>query len=131
MSQHIVHGTSAALQRLLVASLLLTLFGCSSATGGVAGKVKLNDQPVKSGMVVFVLGDDSIRMGAIQPDGNYRIERLPVGRARIMVQESLKGPFAKAPPAAGIPKRYGDPDRSKLTCDVHVGEQTYNIDLEP
>jgi hypothetical protein len=140
----ISHSRPALLGTLGLVFLTIAATGCSRR-GQISGTVKLEDQPLTGGTVSFIFPDQTMRSGGIGPDGAYRVDDVPVGTAKVTVRThsrvppgltAPKGvpspPGAKEQPAmVAIPKRYGDPDRSNLTCDVRGGEQTFNIPLTP
>jgi hypothetical protein len=129
-----------------IAVLIVVAAGCSRRAH-ISGTVKLQGEPLTGGTVSFVFPDQTMRSGGIGPNGAYRVEDVPVGKAKVTVKTHARVPPGLAvpknpqipsppgaeqqPPMIAIPSRYGDPDRSKLTCDVRAGPQTHNIDLEP
>jgi len=141
----------ATLTLLLLSS---TCAGCSSK-GIVSGKVTYRGKPLPAGTVIFVTQAGGGFSANIR-DGEYRVERLPEGPAKIAVSTPantahLKGLIAKMqpppemrkkarpdqpaeePPAdvptVQIPARFQDPEKSGLTYTVKSGSQKYDIDL--
>jgi hypothetical protein len=126
--------------------LVFVAAGCSRRAQ-ITGTVKLEGKLLTGGTVSFVFPDKTMRSGGIGPDGAYRVEDVPLGTAKVTVRTHARVPpglsapanlqipnppgAKEQPPMVAIPKRYGDPDRSKLTFDVRAGEQTYEIKLEP
>jgi hypothetical protein len=111
------------------------LAGCGGAgrQGEVEGTIKLNGQPVANGTVRFVSADGK-ETSAVIRNGSYRVEKVPVGEARLTVV-GPKPPAGlvgdKQPPPPAIPDRYSRPDESGLTWHVTAGPQKFDIDLKP
>ncbi len=63
--------------------LLLLLAGCSSP-GSISGKITYKGKPLKSGTVTFVPDQGGGFTSEIR-DGEYKIERIPPGPAKIAV----------------------------------------------
>lgn len=125
---------------------LLLLAGCSDADSpaGITGKVRLGDQPVTSGSVVFVTESGEKFTSGIGIDGTYRIRAITPGPARIMVIAHERSPFketaggpddkrpASPPPTeVKIPPRYGQIQSSGLNYTVRKGKQKWDIELKP
>ncbi len=151
------HGprASCSIAGLGVVSALLGLAGCgwTPATGGVSGTVRFDGKPVATGrMTVLCEGAGKPVFFADITDGAYRIERAPVGGARVTVQAfavqastgNVPTPPGSAPalpipvnlpragrPIAGFPERYLNPDASGLTLEIKSGPQTQDFDLAP
>src|SRR5262245_18393694 len=126
-----------------VLALTLLAAGCGRGTGNVSGTVKFNGRPLTAGTISFFDPDNRVSSSPIKPDGTYTVTGVRTGRAKIAVAVPLSISFApsdvpgakamtvpqsKAPP---IPPRYLDPEQSGLTCDVHTGDQTHEVDLKP
>jgi hypothetical protein len=75
------------LMRVLI--LLYVVFlagGCGPSTGTVTGKVRYNGKPLSSGSVSFLPESGRGSFGArIKEDGSYTIEKVPVGKVKIVV----------------------------------------------
>jgi hypothetical protein len=114
----------------LLAGLALLPLGCGGGTGTVTGKVLFNDQPLPSGTVVFTNADGKGSQTAeIQPDGTYKIEKMPTGPAKVAVMTApsataegrVPGPQPKmpTPPPDKVPegadpgKVYGNKPQAK------------------
>jgi hypothetical protein len=130
-----------------LAAAALALSGCGGSTGHVKGKITVNGEPVKRGLIVFLPQSgnrDPFNTAII--DGTYDTVAMPVGPAKIYVtaldpmsaappadQGDLTAP-PKAPPAGkrftAVPAKYQSPDTSDLQFDVKPGISTYDIDLK-
>jgi hypothetical protein len=134
----------SALQAFFFSGLLLSLAACNQAKEGViTGTVKFAGAPLPSGTVYFVDSDGKAWHSGIGANGLYRIEKVPVGLAKIKVVSHLRGPTtsanARGPDApknprketlaVQIPQKYNDAKTSGLTYDVQYGQQTYDIEL--
>lgn len=66
--------------------LLLSLtLGCSGGKGKVNGKVTLDGQPLPAGTISFIPSNGSA-VGAEIKDGQYAVERVPVGDVKVTVE---------------------------------------------
>jgi len=136
--------------------VLTALQGCGggSARGTLSGKVTFNDKPLTGGTVIFVNQDASeVDRTAIQSDGTYKSENVPLGDVRVAVLASGGGVAMPAgaskaitdvPPdnpqaklygkAAGgsvnLPKALSDPTTSNITVKVERGANTFDIPLK-
>jgi hypothetical protein len=106
-------------------------------TSTVRGKVTYKGQRLSAGIVLFVpVQSDQSKgySGAIQPDGTYRVQNVPVGESRVMIETdppakpkgAKKGEASKYVP---IPPKYADLKTTPLRLDVKLGEQEHNIKL--
>jgi len=140
--------------------MLFSLTGCSrtAPTGGVMGAVRFAGKPVAAGRITFLCdGGSKPVFFADITDGAYRIEKAPVGGARVTVQafaadpsDKAASPSAPAPafpgttppmpitaiprigkPVVGFPDRYLNPKTSGLTCAIKPGTHTQDFDLVP
>jgi len=107
--------------------------GCGSPVGRVSGKVKLDGQPLKSGIVTF-LGQDGYRAScAIAPDTTYTFDNVPVGPINIAVcpriPPGLRRYEEPDPEGVEIPVTYGNPEKSGLRYTVKQGSQNFDIIL--
>jgi hypothetical protein len=128
-------------------SLLLSivvLVGCSKPSSGtLTGKVTLNGEPVALGTIAFFSDDGGVVSSSIH-DGRYRVEKAPLGHARITVQahaasqmivpighvQSSSSSQPKTPAKfAPIPARYADGEASGLSHEVIAGPQVRDIVL--
>ncbi len=138
----------------LAAGVLLGASGCGGGTGTVKGRVLYQGSVVKGGNVIFKPSADEKRLIStpINEDGTYSAEKVPVGPAKIAIEnefmnpEKLTGvPSYKPPPGKQGPKlpdreamvkRYvrlpevvSDPDKSGLTYTVESGTQDHDINI--
>src|SRR5262249_32319157 len=127
--------------------LVLLTSGCSSRNpeGKVTGKVTFKGNTLYSGTVVFVDAEGKRAYGPISNEGRYQIPRVLAGPVKIAVKNHSAGPpkglHAKDSPgdrgqavytsSPDFPKRYEDPETSRLRYEVRKGEQEYNIELIP
>lgn len=135
---------------LLGASLLL-LSGCGrGGTATVTGTVTYKDKPLPGGLISFMAEQgNEVARGKIEKDGTYRVNKVPVGNAKIGIQVAEPPKYAAgtvskeqaakmgkgsaaAKPADSVqlPKKFGDPSKSGLTYTVQPGQQEHNISLK-
>ena len=129
----------------LVAGLLALVPGCGPGTATVAGKVTYQGKPVVWGSVTLKAADGSVHQIGINPDGTYRLDRVPVGVAKVGVASPDPTPSARAkasddsrvptgmprPPAGAwfaLPAKFADPATSGVT--VQVGGGPTDIELQ-
>jgi len=139
----------------LLAAAALGSAGCSgSATATVTGKVSSNGVPLKGGNVTFFSteGKRSVT-GPINEDGTYRLEKVPAGKVKIVVETESLNPATKprvkysppkdqAPPGGGyappnfeelakryrkIPDAYATQESTPLEYTVTSGSQEKDI----
>jgi hypothetical protein len=121
--------------RLLVGSCYLCLVpllvsGCAQEqTGTISGKVTFLGQPLPEGIVSFVSQEGKVVTDRVH-DGQYVVQGVPVGPAKITVRQIVDG-FAKNQLPAGkeIPLRYRSADDSGLLYTVVSGKQTHDFEL--
>jgi hypothetical protein len=108
---------------LLALVLSLGLAGCGSSKGTVSGKVYYKDAPLKGGTVTVVGADKQSYLAEIQEDGNYSVEKIPVGEVSITVETtSLRPPnpnMMRNKPPADAEGGYKPPDfaaRPSVSC---------------
>jgi hypothetical protein len=101
----------------------------TSASGARSGKlsgiVTYQGKPLSGGTITFQCGAQKMR-AKIGEEGQFAIEGLPVGEARIAIDPQ---PAGKAP-AVLLPARYSDPARSGVIVTVLEGDQTVDIKLQ-
>jgi hypothetical protein len=144
----------------LVSCAALVFAGCSGGKGTITGTVTLNGSPLPAGIISFhsEVGNKEVFNAPIQ-NGNYSIEGVPAGKARVTVRVAKSGPAPASGAAkgglpapssggdtgattpsksatpvvtvSGVPDRYGDPDKSGLELDVQSGSQTFPVTLTP
>ena len=81
----------------------------------ITGKVMLDGKLVLSGRILFHSGDQFI--GAKIKNGEYRIERVPVGTHKVLVQ------------GKGIPERYSSEDDTTLQATIEKGLNHFDLEL--
>jgi hypothetical protein len=126
-------------------ALLALAPGCGPGVGTAAGKVTYQGKPVVWGSVTLRAADGSMHQIGINPDGTYRLDRVPVGPAQVGVSSPDPKPSARLreggearlrafppPPPPGawfpLPAKYADPATSGVT--MQVGGGPADIDLK-
>lgn len=129
---------------------LVVFCGCSSKAT-VTGKVYFKGAPLNGGQVTIVGTDKVGRTGMIGVDGEYKVDGLPAGDARIGVMTTP----GKAPPVPGmakgmdaskmgggvkeketgtklipIPDKYNSADTSGLTLTIKTGVNQHDIKID-
>jgi hypothetical protein len=116
--------------------------GCASAPANatVTGTVTLEGKPVTGGTISFIPPAGNTVTAAINPDGTYVAEGVPVGDALVAVHPPAQDDDARnrpkkfgtpsPPPPPPWPARYTDGTTSRLTHTVPPGPSTYNPDLK-
>jgi hypothetical protein len=121
----------------LLAMVMLPLAGCGPAVGELSGTVVYSGKPLTYGIITAVDTDGNYYNGKINPDGTYKIDRVPTGTVKVFINNKL-APQARGIPGRGgpapagwfeIPEKYGNPDRTDLTFHVLSGANTFNITL--
>jgi hypothetical protein len=102
-----------------IPTILLALFALLSCHPALAadeelstieGKVTYNGKPLPDGSITFHLKDDQF-VGARIKDGQFRVDRVPVGTVKVtFASKKLR-----------IPTKYGIPETSPLTLEVKSG----------
>jgi hypothetical protein len=146
---------------LAICIYLLASYGCShEQTGDVFGDITVGEQPVVSGLIMFINDAGRFVSSGIQ-NGHYLISSAPVGPWQVTVQGAIIPPvkdraarlelLAKDLAAAkekaqksgqefkieefddpnAVPKKYCSPRTSGLTFEVKPGKQKYDLVLEP
>lgn len=134
-----------------IAMSLFAVFVSVSGCGGsgkcsVSGKVTFKGKPVYGGVVTLMNDKDAPAMGAIDFEGNYKVDNAPTGKVRIgVVSQKPQAPRDRggdrmkgtAVPGAGDPtkwftvdEKYADPNSSGKEMTLKGGANTINIDLE-
>jgi hypothetical protein len=103
---------------------LVALVGCGDAgTSTFHGTASYGGQPLRSGVIYFLGPAPQMRMGmgTIHDDGTYTATDVPVGEVRVAFQ------------TPGLPKKYGDPNKSELvyTISSWMTELDITIPEEP
>lgn len=70
----------------VMALVMVGVFGCAPATGSISGTVTYQGKPLPHGRVTFVCADGTVVSGKIASDGSYTIPQAPVGRAKVAVR---------------------------------------------
>ena len=89
-----------------------------AADGKVTGKVVMAGKPLASGRILFHL-DNGQFVGSKVKDGDYSIDRVPVGTRKVTVE------------GEGVPAKYADEDTSGLMLEVKEGTGPFDIILKP
>jgi hypothetical protein len=116
------------LNLLAVTLAVLTLAGCGKAKGNVHGKVYYQDKPLSTGMVTFMADNKTVGTGAIQSDGSYSIQNVPVGEVIVLVTTAGAPPGKAA--SVTLPMEFGDPAKSQERLTIAVGDQEKDIRLK-
>ena len=139
----------------LAAVVMLSSAGCGPApVGVVTGEVAYKGKPVVYGSVMVIGSGKLPHYGEIKPEGNYTVEGVPLGDARLTVtspdpripapsgpdkstgksvQDTVDTSWRPAVDARkwfAIPSKYGDPAHSGLTIQVKAGSNRYDIALD-
>lgn len=125
-------------------AVLTVAAGCGPSTATVAGKVTYQGKPVVWGSVTLQAVDGSMHQIGLNPDGTYRLDRVPVGLAKVGVSSpdpkpsaraaKLDDPRATAPPPVPpgawfpLPDKFAAPSTSGVT--LNVGESPSDINLK-
>ena len=97
---------------------LAFLSGCSKRTTSTFhGSVSIRGEPITSGVIYFLGPAPQMRMGmgTIHDDGTYTATDVPVGEVRVAFQ------------SPGVPKKYGDPNKSDLVYTISSWTTTLDI----
>lgn len=122
---------------LLACALTIVVVGCSKPsyqqeTAPATGKVTLDDQPLASGFVTFLVTNGRMSTGEIQPDGTFvmstysegdgaRVGSHPVTITPIPADDNRYRGQKPVP----VPDRYKQPATSGFTADVKSNEDNY------
>jgi hypothetical protein len=98
--------------------LLVSPSAVHAADGKVTGKVTVAGKPLASGRIIFHL-DDGQFVGSKVKNGDYTIDRVPVGTRKVTVE------------GKGVPDKYADEETSGLKLEVKEGVNTIDINIEP
>ena len=131
---------------------LLTCSGCGPSrpeTAPVAGRVTFQGKPVAEGMITFLPEHGRPAIGAIGPDGGYRLttfeagDGAPPGKYTVTIEarrvtappapKSMKDevnvPLGQTKVEWLVPERYARPDATPLTAEVVRGANTIDFNL--
>jgi hypothetical protein len=107
---------------LIAACAVLVNDGVGSAAeeelATVGGKVIYKGKPLTDAVIMFHLKDDQF-VGAKIKDGQFRVDRVPVGAVKVTI-ESKK---------ITLPARFADPEKSGLSVEVKPGKNPVNLML--
>src|SRR6185369_11794548 len=125
----------------------LAWIGCGGpATSIVSGTVTFDGKPVTGGAVALFCENGQSFSGAIQSDGTYRVENVPVGEATVTVfpepeadeaarHMDIKNVKGNAPlpppPKPKFPTKYTEMSTSDLRCKVQAGATHFDVILVP
>jgi hypothetical protein len=113
--------------------------------GSVSGTVTLDGKPVGDVTVSFISPNSGVPVTvAVNPDGTYRADNVPVGNVQVVVMpnpdvpsgEVIKnrgkqGQMGVPPPLkVKIPGKYAEASTSGLAVDVGGAETQYDVKLE-
>ncbi len=122
--------------------LALALIGCGGR-GSVTGIVTYKNKPVPFGQVLFEGSDGASRQSNIDKNGNFLVEDLAIGDAKVAVMSPnpksitilTKGDkkpeaFPEVPNWMALPAKYETIAKSGLTFPIKKGENSINIELK-
>jgi hypothetical protein len=136
------------------AFVILTLSlaaGCGASNGEVTGTVSYNGSNLKGGTISFVSASGGQSITApIQQDGTYKIEKMPTGEVKVVVEtkslEKRASAHEYSPPSdavgtkgfhahdgrefVAIPRKYEILESTDLTYTVVKGKQKKDFTLE-
>jgi hypothetical protein len=124
--------------------LILLVSGCGPRFGDVSGTVKFKGKPMAGGTITFYDANKKPYSSTIATDGSYSISKVPYGRAKIAVYQTIdikfEGGFTaagggampgrEAPKKETAPSKFSDPEQSGLTCDVNSPSQTHEVTID-
>jgi hypothetical protein len=105
-----------ALGVVLVSSGAVTAADDELAT--VGGKVTYNGKPLDDAVITFHLKDDQF-VGAKIKDGQFRVDRVPVGTVKVTI-ESRK---------VALPAKFADSETSGMSAEIKKGKNEVNLML--
>jgi hypothetical protein len=142
LSRHQTPGTAGCL---LILCIALAAVGCrrGPVLGKVHGRVAFSGKPIQSGIVGFSNPQTGVNMTAnVDDQGRYEVSMakgygLPLGMYRVAVYPfvadlpigSTERPKPREFP--DIPERYRRPETSRLSIEVHPGDNPFDIEMEP
>jgi hypothetical protein len=98
--------------------LVLSPSSVMADDGKLAGKVVVAGKPLASGRIIFYL-DNGQFVGSKVKNGDYAIDRVPVGTRKVTVE------------GEGVPAKYAAEDTSGLVVEVKEGTSSFDISLRP
>jgi hypothetical protein len=95
---------------LLIATLVVLVCAQSSIAAdeelsSIEGKVTYKGVALKEGVITLYLKDDQFVGAKLQPDGTFRVDRVPVGTVKVTFSSKK----------FRLPAKYGIPETSPLT----------------
>jgi hypothetical protein len=111
--------SSIAMPLIALAAILLSSHPAMAdeGTSVVTGKITLKGEPLAKGRIFFHLDNDQF-VGAKIKNGEYSVERVPVGTWRITVEGG--GKLAK----------YSDDEKTPLKVEVKKDSNNINLELK-
>jgi hypothetical protein len=104
---------------IIVAYIVLLCSGARAVaddpTALVRGKITVDGKPVAAGRIFFFIDEDQF-VGAKVKDGEFKVDRAPVG-AHVVTVESVV-----------VPSKYSD--KSELRVEVKMGTNVFNFDFK-
>jgi hypothetical protein len=102
---------------LLIATLVVLVCAQSSIAAdeelsSIEGKVTYKGVALKEGVITLYLKDDQFVGAKLQPDGTFRVDRVPVGTVKVTFSSKK----------FRLPAKYGIPETSPLTLEVKKGK---------
>src|SRR5438093_2436485 len=129
-------------------AVLLLASGCAKEETYITGKVTYKTALVNSGTIYFVNDQNREWSAAVNIDGSYKRENLPIGTYRVRFdQQTVAGAAGQPPPGITLPdggvglpqfirlspeaaERYKSIQTSGLVCAVKEGKNELNLPLE-
>jgi hypothetical protein len=88
------------------------------ATATVKGVVTLQGKPVPKGRIIFHLANDQFVGAKLNKDGQYTVDRVPVGQHKVTVE------------GEGVPAQYGTDEKTPLRVEINKGNNTIDVQLK-
>jgi hypothetical protein len=129
--------------RAALLGLTLLAAGCTPGFGDISGKVTYKGKPVAGATIMFYDVANNSVPAIVDADGNYKVEKVAAGTAKIAILVPIPivfasptgkggGTFSTDKPALTppkIPAKYSNPEQSGLTYEVKKGPQTKDFAL--
>jgi hypothetical protein len=121
-----------------VVCLVLLTAGCGSSSSRtlLQGKVTYKGQPVGEQTLVLQSqgkqGEFFTHKIPISAEGTFSGEGPAPGTYKVVIEESLAAQEGVKPAggkAAAVPRKYRRAETTDLTCDIHAGKNTINLEL--
>jgi hypothetical protein len=101
-----------------------------------SGVVTLNGIPFAGARVMFVPKKGPAAMGVADKDGRYILTTFEEndgavpGQYRVSITaQAAPTPEKAGSPQATVPAKYGDPEKSELTCEIAPGVNVMDFEL--